>query len=78
MGSSARKRQTFAKLTRERAVQEKRELKRQRKAERKAAAAEGMVVGPDGEWVAAEEAAAWDEASPVETPSGDEPENVER
>jgi hypothetical protein len=39
MGSSARKRQTFAKMTRERAVQEKRELKRQRKAERKAAAA---------------------------------------
>jgi hypothetical protein len=41
MGSSARKRQTFAKLSRERAVQEKRELKRQRKAERKLAAAEG-------------------------------------
>ena len=39
MGSSARKRQTFAKMTRERAVQEKRELKRQRKADRKAAAA---------------------------------------
>jgi hypothetical protein len=41
MGSGARKRQTFAKLSRERAVQEKRELKRQRKAERKLAAAEG-------------------------------------
>jgi hypothetical protein len=44
MGSGAKKRQTFAKLSRERAVQEKRELKRQRKAERKAAAAaEGEV-----------------------------------
>ena len=41
MGSSARKRQTFAKLSRERAVQEKRELKRQKKLERKLAAAEG-------------------------------------
>jgi hypothetical protein len=41
MGSSARKRQTFAKLSRERAVQERRELKRQKKLERKLAAAEG-------------------------------------
>jgi hypothetical protein len=40
MGSSAKKRQTFAKMTRERALQEKRELKRQKKADRKAAAAE--------------------------------------
>jgi hypothetical protein len=41
MGSGARKRQTFAKLSRERAVQERRELKRQKKLERKLAAAEG-------------------------------------
>ena len=47
MGSSAKKRQTFAKMTRERAVQEKRELKRQRKAERKAAKElDGEVVNP--------------------------------
>jgi hypothetical protein len=69
MGSSAKKRQTFAKLTRERAVQEKREMKRQRKAERKAAAAEGMVLTADGEWVTPEEAAAADEANTAETPS---------
>jgi hypothetical protein len=69
MGSSAKKRQTFAKLTRERAVQEKREMKRQRKAERKAAAAEGMVLAADGEWITPEEAAARDEASSAETPA---------
>jgi hypothetical protein len=47
MGSGAKKRQTFAKLSRERAVQEKRELKRQRKAERKAAAAAENAPGPE-------------------------------
>jgi hypothetical protein len=47
MGSSARKRQTFAKLSRERAVQEKRELKRQKKLDRKLAAAEGNA--PEGQ-----------------------------
>lgn len=41
MGSSAKKRQTFSKMTRERALQEKREAKRQKKADRKAAAAGG-------------------------------------
>jgi hypothetical protein len=46
MGSSARKRQTFAKLSRERAVQERRELKRQKKLERKLAAAEGNEPQP--------------------------------
>jgi hypothetical protein len=50
MGSSAKKRQTFAKMTRERAVQEKRELKRQRKAERKAAKElEGDVQSSEAE-----------------------------
>jgi hypothetical protein len=50
MGSSAKKRQTFAKLTRERALQEKRELKRQRKAERKAAKElDGEVESPAAE-----------------------------
>jgi hypothetical protein len=46
MGSSAKKRQTFSKMTRERALQEKREAKRQKKADRKAAAAgeEGTAV----------------------------------
>jgi hypothetical protein len=58
MGSSARKRQTFAKLSRERAVQEKRELKRQRKAERKAAAA-------------AEAEGTTDEIKPAEIPPAD-------
>ena len=63
MGSSARKRQTFAKLSRERAVQEKRELKRQRKAERKLAAAEGN---------APEDSA--DEMQDPETPAAEETE----
>jgi hypothetical protein len=57
MGSGARKRQTFAKLSRERAVQEKRELKRQKKLERKLAAAEGNTP----------------EAQYPETPDTDEP-----
>jgi hypothetical protein len=39
MGSSAKKRQTFAKMSRERELKERREAKRQRKADRKAAAA---------------------------------------
>ncbi len=41
MGSTAKRRQTFAKMTRERAVREKRELKR----EKKAAAAEARRLG---------------------------------
>jgi hypothetical protein len=57
MGSGARKRQTFAKLSRERAVQEKRELKRQKKLERKLAAAEENA--PDRQY--------------PETPDTDEP-----
>lgn len=39
MSSSSKKRQTMAKMTRERTLQERRELKRQRKDERKQAAA---------------------------------------
>ena len=46
MGSSAKKRQTFSKMTRERALQEKREAKRQKKADRKAAAAGGGEATP--------------------------------
>jgi hypothetical protein len=41
MASSSKKRQTFAKMTRERAVREKRELKR----EKKQAAAEARRLG---------------------------------
>jgi hypothetical protein len=40
MSSSSKRRQTMAKLTRERAVQEKRQLKAQKKEDRKRAAAE--------------------------------------
>jgi hypothetical protein len=39
MGSSSKKRQTMAKMTRERAVKEKRERKQEKKDEKKAAAA---------------------------------------
>jgi hypothetical protein len=39
MGSSSKKRQTFAKMTRERAVKERRALKQEKKEARKAAAA---------------------------------------
>jgi hypothetical protein len=71
MASSSKKRQTFAKMTRERAVREKRELKR----EKKQAAAEARRLGitpedsaalPVGEDVSA------DESSPVAGPA-DEP-----
>jgi hypothetical protein len=41
MGSSAKRRQTFSKVSRERELKERREAKRQKKADRKAAAAEG-------------------------------------
>jgi len=59
MASSSKKRQTFAKMTRERAVREKRELKR----EKKQAAAEARRLGiteestalPVGEDVPADE-----------------------
>ena len=60
MASSSKKRQTFAKMTRERAVREKRELKR----EKKQAAAEARRLGitpedsaalPVGEEVPADE-----------------------
>jgi hypothetical protein len=40
MSSSSKRRQTMAKMTRERAVQEKRQLKAQKKEDRKRAAAE--------------------------------------
>jgi hypothetical protein len=43
----AKKRQTFAKMTRDRELKEKREAKRQRKADRKAAAAAGDGVAPE-------------------------------
>ena len=59
MSSSSKQRQTMAKMTRERAVKEKRALKQERKDERKAAAARdaelaanpaaGLEELPDGE-----------------------------
>jgi hypothetical protein len=39
MGSSSKRRQTFSKMTRERAVKERRALKQEKKDEKKAAAA---------------------------------------
>jgi hypothetical protein len=53
MGSSSKKRQTFAKMTRERMVKEKRALKQEKKEAKKLAAAieaeigAGPVVSPD-------------------------------
>ena len=48
MGSSSKKRQTMAKMTRERAVKEKRERKQEKKDEKKALAAEARNEGaPD-------------------------------
>lgn len=54
MGSSSKKRQTFAKMTRERMVKERRALKQQKKDAKKMAAAmesspEGMFSAPEGE-----------------------------
>jgi hypothetical protein len=54
MSSSSKKRQTMAKMTRERTLQERRELKRQRKDERKQAAA-AERSGEAGETIASEE-----------------------
>jgi uncharacterized membrane protein len=45
--SSSKKRQTFSKMTRERAVKEKRERKQEKKDERKAAAAAANAEGVD-------------------------------
>jgi hypothetical protein len=56
----AKKRQTFSKMTRDRELKEKREAKRQKKADRRAAAAEGN--------------GATDQASSDATPSADDSE----
>jgi hypothetical protein len=49
MGSSSKKRQTFAKMTRERMVKERRALKQQKKdAKKMAAAMEGSPEAGDG------------------------------
>ena len=48
MASSAKRRQTMAKMTRERKVREKRELKREKKEARKMAAAMEATEGPNG------------------------------
>ena len=46
MGSNSKKRQSFAKLARERAVKEKRELKQAKKDDRKQAELEGNGLVP--------------------------------
>ena len=73
MASSSKKRQTFAKMTRERAVREKRELKR----EKKQAAAEARRLGITPDW--AIPVGDEDSAIPVadEELSGDEPVTVD-
>lgn len=49
MGSSSKRRQTFSKMTRERAVKERRELKQEKKDEKKRVAAEARAEeGADG------------------------------
>jgi hypothetical protein len=48
MASSAKRRQTMAKMTRERKVREKRELKREKKEARKMAAAMDATEGANG------------------------------
>jgi hypothetical protein len=64
MGSSSRRRQTFSKMTRERAVKEKRALKQEKKQERKAQAAlaEGDAVDSVGGDTPADTDAAADES----------------
>lgn len=63
MGSSSKRRQTFAKMTRERAVKERRQLKQEKKEEKKRAAAAvreaeaaGTALAVDNETDAAEPA----------------------
>ena len=67
MASSSKKRQTFAKMTRERAVREKRELKR----EKKQAAAEARRLGitEDSAAPVGEETLDTDEETPGTEPS---------
>jgi hypothetical protein len=48
MGSSSKKRQTFAKMTRERMVKEKRALKQEKKEAKKLAAAIEAEIGASG------------------------------
>jgi len=47
MASSSKRKQTMAKVARERAKQEKREAKAQKKEERKRAKAEGIEIGEE-------------------------------
>ena len=51
MSSSSKQRQTMAKMTRERAVKEKRALKQEKKEERKAAAARAAEIAANPEAV---------------------------
>ena len=71
MASSSKRRTTMAKITRERAVQEKRARKQEKKEERKeaaAAAAAGLAEGADSADAAEpiDEESAHDDASPVD------------
>lgn len=63
MGSSSKRQTTMAKMARERALQERRALKQQKKEERKAARAEGIDPLAPSETTAEGEAAG-------ETPDG--------
>jgi hypothetical protein len=66
MASSAKRRQTMAKVTRERAVKEKRALKAERKEARKLAAAEEAEAIANGTFVARDEDAELDAESAPE------------
>ena len=67
MSSSAKRRQTMAKMNRERAVKETRALKAERKEERKAAAA-AELLGPVEGVAEDEEGTAEDEGAAEERP----------
>ncbi len=71
MSSSAKRRQTMAKMNRERAVKEKRALKAERKEERKAAAA-AELLGPVADDVAEGEEGVTEEGVTEEEAAGEE------
>ncbi len=68
MSSSSKRRQTMAKMTRERAVKEKRARKAEKKEERKAAAAEAAAAELAGTLEDPEPAEGFDDEAPEAEP----------
>ena len=70
MGSSSKRRQTFSKMTRERAVKEKRAAKQEKKEERKRLAAE---AAEGGGILATEDVVLGEDGLPIESAVDEDP-----